>query len=106
MWENSETLFQNAVDRSKDSEWTHWALGKALFLESDKNDEALAHLDQALELKPAYPRALFTKARLFKRTGNLNEAELCALQIKAQDPLYGPSNPLLGAIYLQGGKSD
>jgi tetratricopeptide (TPR) repeat protein len=100
VWESSETLFQNAVVRSDKSEWAHWALGKALFLESDRHDEARVHLDRALQLRPGYPDALYTKARLLTQAGELEEAEEHVRQIAVTEQNRARINFLFGEIFL------
>ena len=105
VWKNSETLFQNALVRSNNSEWLHWALGKTL-MESKRYEEAHAQFDQALELKPAYPMALYTKAQLLLETGRLDEAESCVQQILVQRYDHAPSLRLLASIYIKGQQFD
>ena len=99
-WENSETLFRNAIARSDDSAWIHWALGRAL-MESENDDEAHAHFDRALDLEPDHSGSLFAKAERFKQRGDLDEAETYLLRIIANVPEEVPTNRLLGEIYLE-----
>ena len=55
-WQNSETLFDRAIDVTKDNYVAEYNLGNYL-MNSRRGSEAIPHFEAALRVKPDYPEA-------------------------------------------------
>lgn len=56
-WRNAETLFQHAIDVTRDNWVAEGALGDHLMKVPGRRSDAVEHLEAALRLKPDYPLA-------------------------------------------------
>jgi tetratricopeptide (TPR) repeat protein len=104
-WRNSQTLFQHALDVTKNNYIAHFCIVAPL-REQDRLDEAIYHCSEAIQIKPDALDAHIQLAYLLCQVGRLDEAvseyRKC-LQIKPDDPNTLDS---LGIILGQQGKFD
>jgi tetratricopeptide (TPR) repeat protein len=56
-WQNSETLYEHAIDVTADNWLAHGNLGSYLMELPDRQADAMEHLQIALRVKPVYPEA-------------------------------------------------
>ena len=72
-WKNSETLFRHTLAVTGRNANAHFSLANAL-TESGRTDEAMSHLEQALELRPDYAQVHGKIAQLLAARGKTREA--------------------------------
>jgi Flp pilus assembly protein TadD len=83
-WRDSEALFRHALDVTAFNITAEYGLGKAL-ADKGKTDEALAHFQQALNLKPDFAEVQGQVAQILAGEGKTDDAIVHyrkALQIK------------------------
>lgn len=68
-WKNSTALFNRALLITKDNPVIHNGLASSLFIEGDV-DDAMAHYNKAIELKPDYAEAYNNRAFVYLNRGN------------------------------------
>ncbi len=74
-WQNSETLFQHAVDVTSANYLAQHNLGSYLLTKPGRLDDSVTHLRAALQLRPDYPEALTDLASaLAQSPGGLPQA--------------------------------
>ena len=73
IWENSKTVFANALAVNPDNFMAHTNLGSALDNEGNLN-EASAHYEEAVRQSPSYPEALNNLGSARAGRGRANEA--------------------------------
>jgi tetratricopeptide (TPR) repeat protein len=104
-WRNSESLWTHTLACTSDNYTAHNILGNAL-LQKGKADEAIAHYQTALQIKPDYVEAYNNLGNALLQKGRVDEAIAhfqMALQIK---PDYVVTSYNLGNALLQNGKVD
>jgi tetratricopeptide (TPR) repeat protein len=104
-WRNGETLWAHTLACTSDNFVGHHGLGQALF-EMGREDEAIAHYQQALQINPGYAVAHYNLGIALFRKGKVDEAIAHyqqALQIK---PDYAEAHNNLGGVLLQEGDVD
>ena len=104
-WRNSETLWTHTLACTSDNVIAHNNLGNAL-LQKGKVDEAIAHFQKALEIKPDYAEAHNNLGNALLQKGNVDEAITHyqkALEIK---PDYAEAHNNLGNALLKKGRVD
>jgi tetratricopeptide (TPR) repeat protein len=74
-WRNSETIFQHTLAVTKDNAIIHYNLGTTLGAKG-QTDEAIAHLQEAIRIKPNYAGARNNLAVMLVDLGRLPEAVL------------------------------
>jgi tetratricopeptide (TPR) repeat protein len=104
-WQNSLTLFQHALDVTKDNYVAHFCIATPL-REQGRLDKAIYHCSEAVRLRPDFFDAHIYLAYFLRNAGRLDEAVKEyreSLQIKPEDPnaLNG-----LGITLGQQGKLD
>ncbi|RJQ60495.1 MAG: tetratricopeptide repeat protein [Desulfobacteraceae bacterium] len=72
-WKNTITLFQHAVNETSNNHIAHINLALAL-MEQNRLDEAIAHFNLALKIKPAFPLAHNNLGVAMGRQGRYSEA--------------------------------
>jgi len=72
-WRNSITLFENAIDVTKNNYVAHEKLGEALAAQG-KTDAAIRHYSEALRIWPEFVEARFNLGVLLREDDRLNEA--------------------------------
>jgi tetratricopeptide (TPR) repeat protein len=97
-WKDSITLFQHAVNETSNNHIAHHNLALALMAQ-DRIDEAISHLNRALEFKPVFPKAHNNLAIALAKLGRYSEAirhytEALRLQPDWGGALYNLGNAL------------
>ena len=72
-WRNSITLFENAVDVTKNNYVAHHKLGEALAVQGEI-DKAIRHYSEALRIKPDFIAPHLNLGVTLREAGKLNEA--------------------------------
>jgi Tfp pilus assembly protein PilF len=72
-WRDSVTLFEHAIDVTKNNYRIHHALGLELILRG-KVDEGISHYRRALEIMPENAEVHHILANALRRKGNINDA--------------------------------
>ncbi len=104
-WRNDESLWTHTTACTSDNDYAHDCLGVALF-QKGKVDEAIAHYQTALQIKPNCVDAHINLGNALSEKGSVDEAIAhyqTALQIK---PDYAKAHYNLGNALLQKGKVD
>jgi Tfp pilus assembly protein PilF len=87
-WKDSETLFQHALDVTRDNAVAHGYLGLAL-MQTRRIPEAIEHLEQAVRLKPDFADAQCNLGIALCRAGKIGDAIghfTQALRLKPDSP--------------------
>ena len=69
-------------------------LGK-FYTKINNDEKALEVFDKVLDLEPDYEQALFEKAKIFKKTGKINDSKILLLKIIENNPAFVRSYELL-----------
>jgi len=104
-WRNSETLWTHALACTSNNVIAHNNLGTALLLKGSV-DEAIAHCQQSLQIKPDNAEALVSLGNALLQKGSMDEAIVQyekALEIK---PDFAEGHINLGNALLQKGSVD
>ena len=104
-WQNSETLWTHTLACAADNAVAHNNLGNALVQEG-KVDEAIPHLQKALQIRPEFAEARFNLGLAISQKGGVDEAIVQfqeALKIK---PDFAEAHYILGNALRQIGKVD
>ena len=104
-WRNSESLWRHSLACISDNVIGHNNLGNAL-LNKGSVDEAIAHLQKALQIKPDFAEAHYNLGNALFNKGSVDEAIAhfqMALQIK---PDYAEAHKNLGDALLKKGSVD
>lgn len=101
-WENSISLFQQALRVSAGNFKAHDMLGLAL-TEQGKLDQAIFHLQESIRIKPNYGSAYNNLGRTLEKKGEWAEAQAQYLKaLKVQE--FPEAHYNLGIVMLQQGK--
>lgn len=101
-WENSISLFQQALKVSAGNFKAHDMLGLAL-TEQGKLDQAIFHLRESIRIKPNYGSAYNNLGRALEKKGEWAEAQAQYLKaLKVQE--FPEAHYNLGIVMLQQGK--
>jgi protein O-mannosyl-transferase len=87
-WENSTTLFTQAIAATSDNYYAHYMLGKALY-EDNNFPDALAQYDIARQLNPRFADAYINAGIILAKQGQATEALnnfMTALSLKPGSP--------------------
>jgi protein O-mannosyl-transferase len=104
-WANSGSLFQHAVNTTRNNYIAENNLAD-YYLTEMRNDDARGHVIEALRLHPNYPEAHTNLATIFRRTGHFDESEgeyLLALRIQPENV---DAHSGYGALLLTEGRYD
>jgi len=104
-WRDAGTLFQHALELDSENAVAHTTLG-VIFTNEGRPGEALAHLREAVRIKPGYPEAHFNLGVLYSRTGRRNEAIDAYRRVTELRPDYDQAHTNLGAALLGAGFLD
>jgi hypothetical protein len=92
-WQNSETLFSHAIASTANNALAHNILA-VCYLAQRRDQEAIAHLHEALRIEPDYGPAHANLAVALRRTGNLVESEReSQLSLSLQQDQDSPNAP-------------
>ncbi len=101
-WQNSVTLFQHALDVTKNNYVAHINLGEALELQGHA-EKAVLHYEEALKIQPRHPIALYDLGAALGRQGRLGKAESLLREALAMDPKNADAHSNLAFILTQRG---
>jgi tetratricopeptide (TPR) repeat protein len=104
-WRNSESLWTHTLACTSDNAIAHNNLGNELFQKGGV-DEAIAHFQKALEIKPDYALVCYNLGNALFKKGSVDEAIIYyqkALQIK---PDYAEVHNNLGNALIKKGSVD
>jgi tetratricopeptide (TPR) repeat protein len=104
-WKNTETLFQHALQVTKDNYVAEENVASALNLEG-RFDEAFTHIQAALRIKPDYAEAHNDMGGALLSMGRLDEAVLEFQMALRLDPRNAKAHSNLGAAYGLKGQVD
>jgi tetratricopeptide (TPR) repeat protein len=101
-WKNSESLYRHALAVTRNNSLAHYNL--ALFLSQERRpEEAIAHYEDALRIKPTLKDARYNLANVYYRAGKIAEAARHYAEVLRLDPLDpGAYNGLANARALEG----
>jgi tetratricopeptide (TPR) repeat protein len=94
-WQDSLTLFRHALAVTRDNYVAHVNIGMAL-AEQGQDDEALAHVAEAVRVKPGYPVAQYALGVLLDRRGEHAAAAEHLRAALAVNPRYADAHNALG----------
>lgn len=98
VWKSEVALWQDATGKAPRSALAHAMLGAA-YLDRDQPDLALAPLERAVRLDPAYPLAAMNLGAAYARLGRWNEAMLWSRRALAIAPDYHQARRNLAVAY-------
>lgn len=104
-WRNSSTLFQRAVEVTKDNYVAHNNLGE-LLAQQGNLDEAAAHFAAALEINPSFAHARHNMGMILVQRGKLDEAISEFSKAVEIEPAFTDAYNKLGAALASRGKLD
>lgn len=104
-WESAETEFKAALAHDPNNCSAHWKLGNSLIEANGSLEEAMSHLDRAVELCPTLMQARVDRARALVKAGKQEQA-LPDLEMAEKDSPDEPSiHFLLASVYRKQGNT-
>lgn len=104
-WQNSMSLFGNALKVTKNNHVAEKGYGSALFA-AGRLDEAIVHLRNALKTHPGYIAAGSELGRVYLKQGKFNEATTCFNELLKRNKNNAELYENIGNAYVQSGKYD
>lgn len=104
-WKNSITIFNHALETTKNNYLAHNNLGVAL-AETGNTQEAISHYRAAIEINPLYDSAIVNLGTLLAATGKNEEAVNYYLQAIKANPANAHAHTNLGAALSAMGKKE
>jgi protein O-mannosyl-transferase len=104
-WQNSETLWTHTLACTTDNEVAQYSLGNTL-LQKGRVDEAIAHFQIALQIKPDNAETHYKLGNALAQKGKEDEAILHYQRALQIDPDFVPAHVNFGGLLLQRGKVD
>jgi tetratricopeptide (TPR) repeat protein len=104
-WQNSETLWNHALDCTTDNYVAHLNLGE-VFREKGKVDEAIVHYQEVLRIKPRFAKAHYDLGYTLCQKGGMDEGIAQFQQALQIDPGYAEAHNNLGNALLEKGRVD
>jgi tetratricopeptide (TPR) repeat protein len=101
MYADAVTLYRTTLARNPDCWMAHSNLGE-LIVETNR-EEAIAHYQAALRLRPEYPEALSNMAYTFMQSGRWPEAIECLQHALRVKPEFATARNNLAVVYFQSG---
>jgi tetratricopeptide (TPR) repeat protein len=102
VWQNSETLWKQALATTANSHVAENNFGKAL-LHQQRADEALLHFENAIRIYPNYPEANNNLGYVLAHQGNCSEAIVYYEIALKNEPTLAPAHNNLGFCLVQMG---
>ena len=102
LWQNSITLFENAIKVTDDNWLAHYNLAGALS-GAENYDQAIIHYKKVIDIKPDQEKVNYNLALAFASNNNFDEAAVYfrkALRISPEDPYV--HNNLANMFFAQG----
>ena len=104
-WQNSESLWTHALDCTSGNYVAHNNLG-IVFFQQRRMDEAIAHLQQSLEIKPDYAEAYYNLGTVLLQQGRTDEAIAHFQKAVEIKPDHASAHKNLGIAFFQKGRMD
>ena len=104
-WQNSMTLFEHAIQSTKDNYLAHNNLG-TVFLEAGEIDKGMEQLTIALEIKPESSGVLYNLGLALKQKGHLDEAARYFSTALDINPNLADAHNNLGIIRMAQGEGE
>ena len=104
-WRNSELLWTHTLACTSDNAIAHNNLGNAL-LKMDREDEAVAHFQTALEIQPAFAEAHNNLGNFLFQKGSVDEAMVHYQKALHINPDYAVAHYNLGNALIKKGRMD
>ena len=104
-WHDSETLWRHAIACTSNNAVAESNLANDLERQG-RLDEAIAHAETAIKIKPDYPDALNCLGYALLQKGQMTDAVYCLQQALKIKPDYGAAHNNLGMAFLQAGQLD
>lgn len=105
VWQNDFYLWSDVLRNSPDSSFTHNNIGLA-YAESGRFDEAISHLQKALQLKPNYLDVHTNLGYLYSKQDRLEEAVQEYNYVLANNPSDPVTRNNLAVVYRKQKKND
>lgn len=100
-WRDSETLFSRALAVTTNNDICNWGLSRAL-IKRGAYDEGIAHLQEAIRIRPNDHRFIADLGKAYLDLGNLEGAEACFQRVLELNPGNLPAmNNLASALLRQ-----
>ena len=106
MYVDDETLWQTTLRRNPDCWLAHNNLGLDLLTGAGQVDEAIAHFQKALEIKPDYADACYNLGMALGQKGRLDEAIAQYQKALNINPDLADAHNNLGNALMQRGRAD
>jgi len=104
-WQNSESLWTHTLACTSGNVLAQNNLGEAL-LRMGRDDEALVHFQEALQIDSRYARAHYNLGNLFHRMGKDDEAMVHFQEALQINPRYAEAHDNLGSELFSKGRVD
>jgi tetratricopeptide (TPR) repeat protein len=104
-WRNSESLWTHTLACTSDNAVAHNNLG-TVFFQQKRMDEAIAHFQQSLEIKPDYAEAHYNLATVLLQQGRTDEAIAHFQKAVEIKPDHASAHKNLGIAFFQQGRMD
>lgn len=102
-WKNTLVLWGRALEVTRNNYMAHHGLAAELGL-LGRNEEAIAHLQEALRIKPNFTYAQYNLGIEFVHLGKLDEASTHFSEAIRLDPSYASAHNNLGNIFFTKGR--
>jgi hypothetical protein len=99
-WKNSITIFNHALQTTKDNYVAHNILASALF-NKERFAEAFAHYNEAIKLNPSYANAFFNRGNAYVRLDKYQQALNDYNQAIALSPFFSEAYNNRAFIYIK-----
>ena len=101
-WRDSTSVFAHAIEVTRDNYFAHANLGSILLAHGNV-DDAMAHYEKALRIRPDYPTALTGLGTIYARQGQIDRAiDLHQRALNARPDSAIVLNNLGAALYQKG----
>jgi protein O-mannosyl-transferase len=102
-WENTVVMWNRVIAVTKDNYTAHHGLAAELGLQG-KNEEAIAHLKEALRIRPDYTQAHYNMGLELVDQGRYDEAGIHFSEAVRLDPNFASAHNNLGNILVAQGR--
>jgi tetratricopeptide (TPR) repeat protein len=102
-WRNSLTLFQHALDVTKDNYGAHYCMAESLY-KQNRLDESIYHCSEAVRIKPDCIEAIINLGAALHAAGRIDEAIHYYERALKIDPSFAQAHLNFGAALATKGK--